>query len=91
MGKGPKNGARSPVNSATFMIFDANYGNRHVSRVGIGVFLSSIGCTAFIFEHLAELVERFALNAVGRKMGPPPVLAATSLTCQNGVLVSPFF
>ena len=54
-----KNGARSQLNSATFTIFEANFGNRRASRGGIGVFLSSIGCIAFIFEHPAVLVLQF--------------------------------
>ena len=56
MGEGPKNRARSTLSSATFTIFESNFGNRRASRGGIGVFLSSIGCTAFIFEHPAVLV-----------------------------------
>ena len=52
VGKGPKNRARSLLNSATFTIFEANLGNPSV-----GVFLMSIMCLVFIFEHPAVLVD----------------------------------
>ena len=45
MGKGPKNGARIPVNSATFPI-EAKFGSRRASSGGMGVFLCSIGCSS---------------------------------------------
>ena len=34
VGEGPKSGARSPVNSAPFAIFAANFGKRRASRGG---------------------------------------------------------
>ena len=46
MGKGPKNGARSPVSSATFPI-EAKFGSRRASSGGMGVFLCSIGCSSY--------------------------------------------
>ena len=54
--EGAQKQSPKPVEFCEFTIFEANFGNRRASRGGIGVFLSSIGCTAFIFEHPAVLV-----------------------------------
>ena len=58
VGKGPKNRKRSPANSATFTIFESNFGIRRASRDGIGVYPGSIGCSASNTEHPEVLVIR---------------------------------
>ena len=74
MGKGTENRARSTLSSATFTIFESSFANRRASLGGIGVLLSSIGCTAFILEHPAVLVyilmERRCLDKIS-ELGVP--------------------
>ena len=59
-GERPINGAQRPATFANFTISGSNYGIRRAPRGGIGVFLSSIGCAAFIFERYAVLVYTYS-------------------------------